>query len=211
MRTHIHARTKQNKTHTHTCTHTHTHINACTHIQACACQPRDCHRPGLQPHRGRGGPRVLPVSCCGCCMMTCGHIACAQPASVSCPPCSLAAFQPPSHQNSDRMTLAHHKSPVTSLPPPFAAVRRSNWTGNRVTCRDWFQLTLKEGLTVFRDQVGPCTCWVWLWGRAPRAGSGREAVSLRWVWLWGRAPSVGFGGALHFAWVWHQVGLHRLA
>ena len=27
-----------------------------------------------------------------------------------------------------------------------------NWTGNRVTCRDWFQLTLKEGLTVFRDQ-----------------------------------------------------------
>ena len=28
-----------------------------------------------------------------------------------------------------------------------------NWTGNRVTCRDWFQLTLKEGLTVFRDQT----------------------------------------------------------
>ena len=27
-----------------------------------------------------------------------------------------------------------------------------NWTGNRITCRDWFQLTLKEGLTVFRDQ-----------------------------------------------------------
>ncbi len=27
-----------------------------------------------------------------------------------------------------------------------------NWTGNRVTCRNWFQLTLKEGLTVFRDQ-----------------------------------------------------------
>ena len=27
-----------------------------------------------------------------------------------------------------------------------------HWTGNRVTCRDWFQLTLKEGLTVFRDQ-----------------------------------------------------------
>ncbi len=27
-----------------------------------------------------------------------------------------------------------------------------NWTGNRVTCRDWFQLTLKEGLTVFRDE-----------------------------------------------------------
>ncbi len=28
-----------------------------------------------------------------------------------------------------------------------------NWTGNRVTCRDWFQLTLKEGLTVFRDEL----------------------------------------------------------
>ena len=27
-----------------------------------------------------------------------------------------------------------------------------NWSGNRVTCRDWFQLSLKEGLTVFRDQ-----------------------------------------------------------
>ena len=26
-----------------------------------------------------------------------------------------------------------------------------NWTGNRITCRDWFQLCLKEGLTVFRD------------------------------------------------------------
>ena len=28
-----------------------------------------------------------------------------------------------------------------------------NWSGNRVTVRDWFQLTLKEGLTVFRDQA----------------------------------------------------------
>ncbi|KNA08626.1 hypothetical protein SOVF_160960 isoform B, partial [Spinacia oleracea] len=27
-----------------------------------------------------------------------------------------------------------------------------NWTGNRVTCHDWFQQSLKEGLTVFRDQ-----------------------------------------------------------
>src|SRR3546814_8063165 len=27
-----------------------------------------------------------------------------------------------------------------------------NWSGNRVTCRDWFQLSLKEGFTVFRDQ-----------------------------------------------------------
>jgi aminopeptidase N len=28
-----------------------------------------------------------------------------------------------------------------------------NWTGNRITCRDWFQLSLKEGLTVYRDQI----------------------------------------------------------
>ncbi|MGQ7325479.1 M1 family aminopeptidase, partial [Streptococcus suis] len=27
-----------------------------------------------------------------------------------------------------------------------------NWSGNRVTCRDWFQLSLKEGFTVYRDQ-----------------------------------------------------------
>jgi aminopeptidase N len=31
-----------------------------------------------------------------------------------------------------------------------------NWTGNRVTCRDWFQLSLKEGLTVFRDESFSC-------------------------------------------------------
>ena len=37
-----------------------------------------------------------------------------------------------------------------------------NWTGNRVTCRDWFQLTLKEGLTVFRDQV-QLSCHVMAW------------------------------------------------
>ena len=33
-----------------------------------------------------------------------------------------------------------------------------NWTGNRITCRDWFQLCLKEGLTVFRDQEFTPTC-----------------------------------------------------
>jgi hypothetical protein len=33
-----------------------------------------------------------------------------------------------------------------------------NWTGNRVTCRDWFQLTLKEGLTVFRTRSSRPTC-----------------------------------------------------
>lgn len=41
-----------------------------------------------------------------------------------------------------------------------------NWTGNRVTCRDWFQLSLKEGLTVFRDQsLAPTSA------RAPLIGS----------------------------------------
>ncbi len=53
-------------------------------------------------------------------------------------------------------TLAH---PATATDADFVQVERiiaheyfHNWTGNRVTCRDWFQLTLKEGLTVFRDQ-----------------------------------------------------------
>ncbi len=53
-------------------------------------------------------------------------------------------------------TLAH---PDTATDADFVQVERiiaheyfHNWTGNRVTCRDWFQLTLKEGLTVFRDQ-----------------------------------------------------------
>ena len=50
-------------------------------------------------------------------------------------------------------------SPETATDDDFLGVERviaheyfHNWTGNRVTCRDWFQLTLKEGLTVFRDQ-----------------------------------------------------------
>ena len=49
--------------------------------------------------------------------------------------------------------------PVTSSDANFHRVEGiigheyfHNWTGNRVTCRDWFQLTLKEGLTVYRDQ-----------------------------------------------------------
>ncbi|MBA4255638.1 MAG: aminopeptidase N, partial [Polaromonas sp.] len=50
-------------------------------------------------------------------------------------------------------------SPATATDVDFANVESvvaheyfHNWTGNRVTCRDWFQLSLKEGLTVFRDQ-----------------------------------------------------------
>ncbi|TVP71439.1 MAG: aminopeptidase N [Rhodobacteraceae bacterium] len=50
-------------------------------------------------------------------------------------------------------------SPETATDGNYAAIERiiaheyfHNWTGNRITCRDWFQLSLKEGLTVFRDQ-----------------------------------------------------------
>jgi aminopeptidase N len=55
-----------------------------------------------------------------------------------------------------RLLLAHAS---TATDADFAAVESvvaheyfHNWTGNRITCRDWFQLSLKEGLTVFRDQ-----------------------------------------------------------
>lgn len=50
-------------------------------------------------------------------------------------------------------------SPETATDAAYRAIEAvigheyfHNWTGNRVTCRDWFQLSLKEGLTVFRDQ-----------------------------------------------------------
>ena len=55
-----------------------------------------------------------------------------------------------------RLVLA---DPDTATDDDYAAIEAvigheyfHNWTGNRVTCRDWFQLSLKEGLTVFRDQ-----------------------------------------------------------
>ena len=50
-------------------------------------------------------------------------------------------------------------SPATATDEDYTAIESviaheyfHNWTGNRITCRDWFQLSLKEGLTVFRDQ-----------------------------------------------------------
>ncbi len=56
----------------------------------------------------------------------------------------------------DALVLA---SPETATDSSFMGIERviaheyfHNWTGNRITCRDWFQLCLKEGLTVFRDQ-----------------------------------------------------------
>ena len=56
----------------------------------------------------------------------------------------------------DRLVLA---KPETTTDASYADIERviaheyfHNWTGNRITCRDWFQLCLKEGLTVYRDQ-----------------------------------------------------------
>ena len=56
----------------------------------------------------------------------------------------------------DKLVLA---SPETATDADYIAIEAviaheyfHNWTGNRITCRDWFQLCLKEGLTVFRDQ-----------------------------------------------------------
>ncbi len=56
----------------------------------------------------------------------------------------------------DKYVLA---SPETATDGDYAGIEAviaheyfHNWTGNRITCRDWFQLCLKEGLTVFRDQ-----------------------------------------------------------
>ena len=50
-------------------------------------------------------------------------------------------------------------TPATATDSEYAGIESvvgheyfHNWTGNRITCRDWFQLSLKEGLTVFRDQ-----------------------------------------------------------
>jgi aminopeptidase N len=43
-------------------------------------------------------------------------------------------------------------TPTTPIEAIIAHEYFHNWTGNRITCRDWFQLCLKEGLTVFRDQ-----------------------------------------------------------
>jgi aminopeptidase N len=56
----------------------------------------------------------------------------------------------------DKLVLA---SPQSATDADYASIEAviaheyfHNWTGNRITCRDWFQLCLKEGLTVFRDQ-----------------------------------------------------------
>ncbi len=62
----------------------------------------------------------------------------------------------------DKVLLA---SPETATDDDYARIESvvaheyfHNWTGDRITCRDWFQLSLKEGLTVFRDRAFPATC-----------------------------------------------------
>jgi aminopeptidase N len=73
-------------------------------------------------------------------------------------------------------------SPATATDNDFADVESvvgheyfHNWTGNRITCRDWFQLSLKEGLTVFRDQefsmdmTGPASGPEAAWAATARA------------------------------------------
>src|SRR4029079_4893523 len=51
-----------------------------------------------------------------------------------------------------------------------------NWTGNRITCRDWFQLSLKEGLTVFRDQEFSMDM-----AASPSARSVKRIEAVRWL------------------------------
>src|SRR6201997_2911117 len=75
---------------------------------------------------------------------------------------SVSAFNMGAMENkglnvfNDKYVLA---SPATATDTDYAHIEAviaheyfHNWTGNRITCRDWFQLCLKEGLTVFRDQ-----------------------------------------------------------
>jgi hypothetical protein len=89
---------------------------------------------------GKGGAMAVPLT-----------VPCCAPPTVSPPGCTCASS-----------TQSKFSFSLSSLypclhPPPWAGVVGHeyfhNWTGNRVTCRDWFQLTLKEGLTVYRDQV----------------------------------------------------------
>ena len=88
-----------------------------------------------------------------------GHVVSALPASSSTLLSTATHLQENKSLNifNSRLVLA---SPETATDMDFARIEGvvgheyfHNWTGNRVTCRDWFQLTLKEGLTVFRDEV----------------------------------------------------------
>src|SRR3546814_17833004 len=71
-----------------------------------------------------------------------------------------------------------------------------NWSGNRVTCRDWFQLSLKEGFTVFRDQ-----------GFSADEGSpaGQRIQDVRT--LTSAEGRVGTGGVVWFVFQWFHLHL----
>src|SRR5690625_4191755 len=64
-----------------------------------------------------------------------------------------------------------------------------NWSGNRVTCRDWFQLSLKEGFTVYRDAMFSAD----MGSPHSETGGGRESVAQRTVC--GRCGTHGASGA----------------
>jgi hypothetical protein len=85
---------------------------------------------------------------------------------------------------------------LPELPSPISPQYFHNWTGNRVTCRDWFQLTLKEGLTVFRDQV--CIPWLGELALGSRlsfsSATAAQLIAFKWgPGLWGG----GGGWGLH--------------
>lgn len=100
---------------------------------------------------GKPSPDVCFPNCFSC---ICG--------GVQWKPCSLMRMTAGNgaadyHPLRFRLVLA---SPETATDTDYSRIEGvvgheyfHNWTGNRVTCRDWFQLTLKEGLTVYRDQV----------------------------------------------------------
>ena len=64
----------------------------------------------------------------------------------------LSFFSPPRRPTKKNSLYLSRPSLSVSFSQVIGHEYFHNWTGNRVTCRDWFQLTLKEGLTVYRDQ-----------------------------------------------------------
>ena len=77
--------------------------------------------------------------------------------SSPCPTSTWARWRTRASTSSTRNTC--WRKPETATDADYQGIETviaheyfHNWTGNRVTCRDWFQLSLKEGLTVFRDQ-----------------------------------------------------------
>ena len=79
-----------------------------------------------------------------------------------------------------------------------------NWSGNRVTCRDWFQLSLKEGFTVYRDQMLSRPTWVQRRSQADRgcADAARSPVPGRQRPARAPDPARQLSGNLEFLYVY---------